>query len=191
MKRIMLPVLCTVWGFLAFGQPSERINEKLHYENETAIKELKFEVRGSSKVLTMAFEGKITSGSIEIEVIDPDGEEQNGFELSTTRQSKSGYSVSSSTGKNIVEVYSGAEGSGASVIVSKNSGSGKNSNSNSNSNDGSSRTTAESYEVSDSGNSTAKGVLSETIASPKPGIWTILIDSENVTGDISFKVKQN
>lgn len=252
MKQIIFLLLVSSW--MTASTQSMFFDSTFVMENESGRTEIPVKVSSSTDVLAIAFDGRVSNGSIEIELRDPDGHREGGFQLNTssndyvtTRHSKHG-------GSDVQSTRSVIRSSGSSMSVETSTSSGKNgksksksksksnSNSNSNSNSGSQSTSSSaSGSTSDSGsgeNSSttvttssssgetisvtsedgeiltitksgdgtseehsnhqnhhgsgeAKGTMIESISDPAPGIWKIILKTEDVTGRLKIAVEQN
>jgi hypothetical protein len=208
MKYLFL-LFCLTGLANAYSQQVE-IDTSFELSNENGVKEIDVQVEKGSETLAVVFEGEISEGFIEVELVDPNGKRHGGFELSA------------SSG-NVVSVRSGTQEDRENVNV----------NSNSNSNNG---TTTESetttISVSKGGNTTsistgdkslsissgdgqglsissdggvsiiksnyysedskgAKGVMVESVEKPRSGVWVIRVKSKNATGKIDLVIDRD
>ena len=169
---------------------AQSIDTSFTWTNFTGTEAIKLNVESGTEDISIVFEGTVSQGSIDVDLMDPDGERQGGFQLNsssndfvTIRTSGIGTSststikdsnetvVSIRSGGNSVEINEGAFSltteDGTGINISSSGGVNIVEGHTAGSNDGE-----------------AKGVMVENISDPAKGTWTVKVRGENASGDI-------
>ncbi len=189
------------------------IDESFIWKEKTNNTEtFEFEVKKGTKNLEMKFEGYINEGSLKLTIKNSEGYKASGFSLVCTHSKKS--NSESNSGSNARERERSKERENArSSHHSSSANSISNSSSSSSSASNSSSSTSKevsvsvsidedtekignsrhekSYSKTESNEEGARGVMTKNIESPKPGIWTVKINLEDVSGELSAKINLN
>lgn len=214
MKSVFVFAACLLAASLS---AQSEIDTTITLSDHTGKSSISIDVPEGAEALAVVVEGLVQSGSIEIELFDPKGQRQSGFQLN-------------SLSEDYLIVRHGDHDDRSATVKSKSKPKTKSKSSNSNSNSnkdsnsdeetlisvrsGGKTTSIASGEGSvsvSSGNSSiaissndgvskvvtkglgsnggaAKGVMVETIDNPGAGRWELRIQSENVSGEINLDV---
>lgn len=190
MKYLSIPVIL-LFTVSLFGQ---NIDTTLNWDSFSGKDALKIDVPKGAEDLSLVFESEISTGSIEVSLIDPDGERQGGFQLNSSEndfvsvRSRSSGSNATEVIKDSNDTYINMRSGGNSLQINNNSfslstedGVGINISS-----DGGVSIIEGSAPGENSG--VAKGVMVENFGDPMSGKWQIKMKGENVSGTVNLKI---
>lgn len=193
MKKIIsscILLLCT--GFV-LAQSNSELTREFTFENDSDPIEFVVEVQEGSQELLFALNSFTMGGDLKVFLLSPSGKKEGGFRLQ------------SMPGKNKVKEKSKSKDkTGASTITSKSKSStstttsvNTNTNTNTNSKESGSRIETSSdgdntftYSMSSNKNSISKGNMNKTISNPESGVWKVVIDPADVTGELLIRIRQ-
>lgn len=173
---------------------AQNIDTTLTWEAFSGRDAINIDVPKDAGDLSLVFESEISLGSIDVSLIDPDGERQGGFQLNASEN-------------DFVSVRSRSTGSSATEVIKDSNDTYVSVRSGGNSleiNDSSFSLTTEDgvgINISNEGgvsiiegsapgeeNGVAKGVMVENFGDPMPGKWKIKIKGEKVSGTVQLKI---
>ena len=203
---ILLPTLISSQKGVA------NFDDEFTWSKKSTTETIYIDVKKGADALALVFEGSITEGDLDLIAYDPDGNKVAGFSLETagsngvqvfveTGQSDNELSITThgengastiSYGSNI-DIKTDSDGESKSYTIRtgpKDKKKKKNKNKNKNKNKDK---TSKSYTVTSTseGSQNAKGVMTKVITDPMPGQWKIVMDINNVTGELSAKIDQD
>ena len=189
MKKIISSCILLLATAFVLAQSSSELTREFSFENDSDPIEFVVEVQEGTNELLFALNSFTMGGDLKVNLLSPSGKKEGGFRLQSI------------PGKNKVKEKSKTkEKKGASTITSKSKSSTNTTSSvsvNTNSQDGESRIETSSdgdntftYSMSSNKNSISKGNMNKTISNPESGVWKVIIDPADVTGELLIRIRQ-
>lgn len=166
------------------------LDSTIQLDNETGKMEIPIQVTNGADKLSVSFEGRVSSGSFEVELRDPDDQRQGGFQLNSSSddyvkvKSSKKNSQNKKSSRNEIRSSSSSGKSKSSISITTGDGKNKSKNSSkgSNSNDGEDSSISISNGAGSGQNisiTSASGQHVTTVVNDSSGSQTVGIQSQN------------
>ncbi len=205
-KSFILSILLLIFLGTSFNLMAQGGQKKLAQEfewKETNKKEtIKINVEKGAEKLTMDLKGWISEGSFNLTVYDPEGNKTGWFSLVSSGEGGSHVRVETNNDSNSnsnTNTNTNTNGSGSNVTVTTtttttNSSDGdyvvKRKSKNKSKSKKKDKKGNYSYSMTDSDDKKSKGVMRKSISDPSPGIWKLVFEVEDATGELTAIVDQ-
>ncbi len=203
-KSFILSILLLIFLGTSFNLMAQGGQKKLAQEfewKETNKKEtIKINVEKGAEKLTMDLKGWISEGSFNLTVYDPEGNKTGWFSLVSSGEGGSHVRVETNNDSNSnSNTNTNTNGSGSNVTVTTtttttNSSDGnyvvKRKSKNKSKSKKKNKRGNYSYSMTDSDDKKSKGVMRKSISDPSPGIWKLVFEVEDATGELTAIVDQ-
>ncbi|MEL6253893.1 MAG: hypothetical protein AAFR87_17930 [Bacteroidota bacterium] len=190
MKKIISSFILILCTSFVLAQSSSELLREFSFESDSDPIEFVVEVQDGTTELLFALNSYTSGGDLKVNLMSPSGKREGGFRLQSMpgkNKIKEKSKSKDKTGKGTITSKSKSSTTTSSVNI--------NTNSNSNSSESSIETSSDgentfTYSMSSNKNSISKGNMNKTISNPEAGVWKVVIDPTDVTGELQIRIRQ-
>ena len=154
-----------------YSQSHSDLQQKFEFDYESGLKKVNLQIEPNMEMIGFNFQSEISSGSLIMDIIDPNGKKEGGFVLQAVNQkSGAGNQIHINSGKN-QNSHTHISGTGGQTIVTNSGGN------------------THQY-VMHSGGGSSVGSMNKQVDNPIPGTWSVSIETKDLKGKLSLNMMQ-